>query len=471
MIQSWFGLKKAMFLLMAGGVLTGCMHQGSSYSNLRQGLLQPQEVDEGERVGELPLPEELTLARAKVLALQENPSLKAIQARIESADARRRRAYSTYYPRLSLGASAQHTHRSPSTQVFGGSTFSSDNEPFENYTASLNATWLLFDGLVREYNILVAKYGVESLQAAQADAQRLLAQSVGQIFYSALLAQKRIEIARADETFNGAFLEETRKRQEQGAAARADVLNFQIRLDNARIARLEAASDYRLACILLAELMGYPDALLADGVTLIEPQEEQVLETVPTLQEATATALAERPDLVQLMADIQAAQAIIGANRGSYFPQFSLFGSYGFENPEFRFDQYDQRLLWGAQMDWELFSGFSRRYSISEAEADMTALQKDLRRQWQSIISEIRQELENLATAQDKLELQQGIYDATLLIRQDIEKAYKAGQVSLTRLNEAQRDLNVAEEGLAVTRIQLLLARENLAAAIGENLD
>ncbi len=454
--------------LLAGQVLClagGCVHSGPSITHLRQDLAAQTAAAAYREPA--PVPGKLTLGEAKALALRDNPGLEALRARIESAEMRRRRAYATYFPQLDFSASASHTEESPGTSVFGGTTFTSQNEPFESYRTGLSLSWLLFDGLAREYNVLAARYGRQATEAARVDAQRVLAQSVAQLFFNALLAQKRAQIAQADQDFNQAFLEETRKRQEQGSATRSEVLNFQIRVDNARIASINARNDYAVACIVLAELMGYPGKELAPETTLVEPPLD--IQPAGQLQEALATAIAARPDLARVMHELQAAEAAARARVGAFFPQWLVGLDWGYSDVKPYFSRFDQSLSWNTSLQWNLFSGGRDYYARREAQADARATRQELISRWQSVISETRQQIQSLETAAAKVAIQEEIIAATELIRQDVEKAYKAGQETLTRLNEAQRDLIVARENLAVDQIQYLLATENLAAAVGDN--
>jgi outer membrane protein TolC len=76
-----------------------------------------------------------------------------------------------------------------------------------------------------------------------------------------------------------------------------------------------------------------------------------------------------------------------------------------------------------------------------------------------------------LTTARDQLILQR---ENARLVRRNrdlVEKEYAAGQTSLVRLNEAQRDLIQARGRLALARVSLRQAWQGLYAATGKILD
>ncbi len=453
-------------LLLLMFLLTSCVPMRTEYADLRQTMLaRTPELIENTPA---PIPDQLTLIEAKRLALRDNPSLEALKYRIDAARNRYREAYTAYYPQLSAQLGARHYDRTPSTQIFGGTSFSSGSQGYETYDGSLTLSWLIFDGLTRDHAALAARYAVDAGTAAREDAQRLLAQAVARFFYSALLAQKRMQISIADQDFNQSFLDDTQKRRDQGAASRADVLNFRIRLDDARISYLDARNDYRIACIVLNELMGYPGAAINETITFIEPPPSEV-QVPESLSESLSIALVKRPDLVELMADMKAAQALMRARRGLYLPRISTDATMIYSNPTADVSSDDIGLSWGVNATYDFLGSGAHYFAAQEAEALRAAANLDITSRWQAIVSDIRQQAQSLNNAREKSVIQQEILESTRTIRGDVENAYKAGQVSLTRLNEAQRDLIIADERYALDQIQVLLAGENLAAAIGIN--
>jgi outer membrane protein TolC len=75
-----------------------------------------------------------------------------------------------------------------------------------------------------------------------------------------------------------------------------------------------------------------------------------------------------------------------------------------------------------------------------------------------------------LEESQQQLVLQRTTADLVRRNRELVEKEYDAGQGALVRLNEAQRDLVAAQSRLALARVGLFLAQDELRAATGESL-
>ena len=84
--------------------------------------------------------------------------------------------------------------------------------------------------------------------------------------------------------------------------------------------------------------------------------------------------------------------------------------------------------------------------------------------------TEVLEALAKLDSAKELLLLQRSNTDFVKQNRDLVEKEYAAGQTSLVRLNEAQRDLINAESRLALALVSLKQAWQDLKTSTGEIL-
>src|SRR5690606_18615930 len=103
------------------------------------------------------------------------------------------------------------------------------------------------------------------------------------------------------------------------------------------------------------------------------------------------------------------------------------------------------------------------KYAAEEAEHRTDSVSID-------VVSDVRTAIQNLATAQQQLILQRATAEFVSRNRDLVEKEYDAGQGSLVRLNEAQRDLIEAQSRLALARVALRQAWHDLRTATAETL-
>jgi outer membrane protein len=424
--------------------------------------------------GRLAQIEVLDLATAARIALAENPSLAAAQARIEQAREIVQQARAAYWPRLDASASASRVDLARnSTQLQTQRLFPGleiDN-PQDYYGAGVAASWVLFDGFARQFRLAQARYGEQLSTAAWSEVQRLLLAAVTGAFLQAQQSLENINIAQADLEFNQRLLSEARLRHRVGTGTLSEVLNFQIRANSAQAQRIQAEQNYETARTSLAALLGLPEARLPVNVSLaaLTPATPEELNPLDS-QDLLETAFRLRPDLEigdqvirQAEADIRIAEAEL------YFPNVSLAATYEAERPDdpgFSADDFGNTV--SLRLSYNLFAGGFYKARQRAARARLRETEKDLQSTRLDIASEVSRSVTQILSAQEQLHLQQ---DNTELVEQNrdlVEKEYKAGVGSLVRLNEAQRDLIAAQVQLAGARVSLRQAWYNLRAATGE---
>jgi outer membrane protein len=119
---------------------------------------------------------------------------------------------------------------------------------------------------------------------------------------------------------------------------------------------------------------------------------------------------------------------------------------------------------------YAFLDGGQRRGRISEAQAVVDEREAVLQELSIRVASEVRQALASVAGAGARLALQERNAITVSENRNLTEREYHAGQTSLVRLNEAQRDLTSAQAQLALARVALRQARVRLLVATGEIL-
>ncbi len=461
------------------------------------------------------VPQTLDLATAQAIALRDNPSLKGAAHRVEQARQKIKQARSTYFPVVGVSTSATHTRldqtsydnqsqiyyllqsQSPTTSVVDSlldelaplpqlpipneylqvlvDVFSQDEEfdrSYTDYSLSLTARWQLFDGFAREFTHAATKHAHRESESAFLDAKRMLLSAVATSYYTAALARENNRVAEADEAFNLRLLKEASARYEAGAAAYSDQLNFEVRANRGRALLIAANRDYSLAKMTLAELMGLPEGRLPADVELAPLPKElpEELDT-PAEESLLAYALGHRPDLLRREHAVERANASRKARRGAYFPSVNLTAAQAStQRTKFNMDPDNFGTAIQLDVSYTLFAGGLNRSRVAEARAAHAETEEDLYRIEINVQTEVRQALRQLIAAQDQLRLQR---DNAVLVqeaRDMVEKGYMVGQTSLVRLNEAQRDLLTTQAELALSRVNLRQAWNNLRTATAQSL-
>jgi outer membrane protein len=269
----------------------------------------------------------LDLEAAVAIALAGNPGLEAASARVRQAKAQVDQARSAYWPRLDANASGARVELSENAyqqslaiaQLLNPTAAIED--PDEYYNADLTASWTLFDGFERKFSNASARYGEQSSAAALNDARRLLISAVAVSYFSAQLALENIAIAKADEAFNQRQLADAEARQRVGTGALSDVLNFQVRKNQAKTTRINQEYRYEIARFGLAALLGIPEARLPTHLQLAPLASETTVElSRPPVDDLIAQTMKFRPDIQQIQWRIKQVEAQVKIAQADNYP-------------------------------------------------------------------------------------------------------------------------------------------------------
>lgn len=485
----------------------------------------PQEQENGDNITiDNFLPEVLDLETAQRIALRENPSIKAVEHRIEQARQRVKQALASYFPQLVATYSATHLEFSDakvksakdavwrqnsqmvSQIVSRGIPSNLDQFDFEsvlsgipwetlisNWISSYLATkgipeyqnsyalsfvlrYTLFDGFARKYTLRLAKLSEVSVEESKKEAVRLLLYAVANSYYAVHLAEENLRIAEADKTFNERLLYEAKAKYEKGAGSLSDVLNFEVRLRSAEAQMINAKQAIEVARISLAEVMGLNTGKLPKHVKLKPLEENEISELIESTQNLNedkllSTALSSRPDLKIAQLSVSQAEARLKQSMSTLYPQIGVSLSRSAnreEDSEFREDDFSTTI--GVDLTYNLFAGGKYKAMRAEARWLVKEAEENYNSTRISVISEIYTSLQEVLSAIEQLKLQRETAEYVKQNRDLVEKEYNAGQAPLVRLNEAQRDLVEAESRLATAKVGLFRAMYKLKTVSGETL-
>lgn len=394
--------------------------------------------------------EALSLADAKREAVTNSPTLAALRARVSAASAVWRQARASQAPTLSASYAASRLQHQPT----GG--FSTGG-PESATSLALDLEYLLYDGGARKHQISATEHDQLAEELSLQEGLRGLRFAVARAYLGILLAEARGQVAHAEQEINAIFLRDVEVRAKLGAAARTDALNFQLRINNAKLRVRNAVRDAHVNRFTLLALMGRAgDSHLAVQQVPIQPLNLE-------LPEARRQAMQQRPDLEQLREQLRAAKARVLAAGAAFKPTVTLSAQAGFSGDrllDFREDSFGTNATAAAR--WQLVDGGARDAGVDAAMASVEAADSLLTERWQTVIREVRQALEEHRSTIDKLTLYRENVSLSRTQVGDTKTRYNAGVETLTRVNEVLTELSIAEGNLAAGEIAVSLAWENV---------
>jgi len=410
-----------------------------------------------------------SLAELVNIAEQSNPETRVAWENAKARAADVGIAESTLYPTLAAAALAGSTR----VDIFFGSSF--QRQTVESFSPVFMLDYVIFDFGRRSQEISISRSNLLAANFQFNDTHRRVIFQVMQAYYR-LLDTKGLQDAAEANLKNAQTVQQAAEaRLQNGLATLPDVLE-------ARSAAAQA--DYDLQAAIGATEIAHGDLAMALGISPLTQFQVESIQNIKmpdsiadTIETSIDKALAQRPDLMQRVAELRAAGAEVKAARRDYLPTLSLDGSAGLARA------YGEQIhlpglyspteeTWDAQLSltWTLFDGLARENRLAKAHADQ--------KQAAAAVDSIRDQVENqvwaaYSTARTALREQKA---AAALLESATEsynaalESYNFGVRSQIDVVSAQRTLADARSTDVTARTQLLTGLAALAYQTGDLL-
>ena len=343
-----------------------------------------------------------------------------------------------------------------------------------DFQVVLNLNYTIFDFGARAGRISAAKSEALAANFAFNDTHRSVIYRVEQAYYQLLNASGQEEAARANLSNAQAVQQAAEERLNHGLATLPDVLE-------ARSATAQA--EYELQAVLGAEEIAHGNLANALGTipqTAIRVQPLGEL-TIPstvddTVNSAMVRALAQRPDLLQRVADVQAAKARVKEARAAYYPSLNFTATptaqslYGLQ----------QQFPWGQtaglaggmafSLNWTVFDGRARKNRLAQAEANVHEAEAQIHVSRDQIANEVWAAYSDLNTALRQREAATALLEAADRSYDAALESYNYGLRNLLDVTAAQRTLAQARSTDVLARTQVLTTLAALAFRAGDSI-
>jgi outer membrane protein len=400
------------------------------------------------------------------LAESHNPETRVAWERARAQAAAWGIARSELYPTLAAAALAG----ADRIQVYLTNQFF--RQTIADFQVALNLNYTIFDFGARGGRINAAKAEALSANFAFNDTHRMVIYQVEQAYYQLLNASGQEQAARANLSNAQAVQQAAEERLNHGLATLPDVLE-------ARSATAQA--EYELQAVLGAEEIAHGNLATALGTTpqtVISVQPLQEL-TIPstiddTINSAIDRALSQRPDLLQRVAGVQAANARVKEAHAAYYPSLNFTATptaqslYGLQ----------QQFPWGQtaglaggmalNLNWTVFDGGARRNRLAQAEANVHEAEAQVDVSRDQIANEVWAAYSDLNTALRQREAATALLEAAGRSYDAALESYNYGLRNLLDVTAAQRTLAQARSTDVLARTQVLVALANLAFRAGD---
>jgi len=390
---------------------------------------------------------DMTLEESVRTALDNNYTIKQQEAEYDSAVWARHQARRSFGPTVNWQSTAT---------KMGGKYYEDRLNLSRNYGNTLSLTMPIYTGGQLEGAIKAADLAMNANELGLELCKQQVKAATMSAYYQALQAKNQIKVAQDSVNTLTEHLKNVNAQYTVGTVAKSDVLGTQVQMANAEQNLINANNSYDVAIASLNNVMGLPTDT---ELNLTDSLDYNVYE-IP-LEECTAYARSNRPDV--LMADYQVAIAEAGVQqaKAGYMPKVSAQASKSWAGDSpFGSDETDQRYgqnnNWtaGVVLSWDIWDNNVTQSKVNQSKAAVAKAEAAAENTRQSGDLEVRTAYLNLKAAEKSINTTQVAVDKA-------QEDYKIAQVRYAAGVGTNLDVMDAEEKLAQAQTNYYTALYN----------
>jgi len=410
---------------------------------------------------------EYSLAELVDFAERNNPQTRVAWEDSKARGAALHIAQSELYPALAGIALSQYTRQNI---LFGSAFF---RQTVAAFGPGVQLSYTLFDFGARAGRIASARAELSAANFGFNDTHRKIIFQVADTYYRLLNAIGQVDAAKASLLNAKTVQQAAQQRLKQGLATLPDALEAM---------SATAQAEYDLQSARGAEEIAHGDLATTLGISPTVSIRVQRLDELPppvvpedSIEQFLDRALEQRPDLLQQVAGVNAAEARVREARAAYYPSVKLEAraggvtfQYGWQPPLSAVQSTDLAALATLRLDWTLFDGGARKNNLLRAEAIHNAAAAQAEVALDQIAGEVWRSYSNVKTALRQRQAATALLEAASRSYAAAVEAYGYGVRSLLDVTAAQRALAQARSADVAARTQLLDRLAEVAFRTGD---
>jgi outer membrane protein len=382
----------------------------------------------------------LTIEEAKAEALRNHPAYAAAQLRALLARESQKEAESAYLPTATAYADAVSTGWD-NTRILAGGI----NNPsvYDRVAEGIAVSQLITDfGKTRNLANGARSEVRAANENAEASREQILLNAEAN-FLAALQARAVVDVARRTLDARKLLVEQVGTLAKNKLRSELDVSFAQVSLEQSELLLQRSEGDAESAMASLGDALGRRDS---DAMDLRDDHREA--QPVPELSTLVSTALSQRPDLMNLRYQRDAAQSLAASAKDANYPTLSAVGVAG---NSFAADTHlpDKYAAAGVQLTVPIFEGGALQARQHEAEIRARVADEALRQAEDDVVRDVRQARVEALTAYQRLVTTRQLLRHANEALELAEARYRVGSSSIVELSDAQLNQTSAAIALA----------------------
>ena len=281
-------------------------------------------------------------------------------------------------------------------------------------------------------------------------------------YFSVLEAQAVLQVARQTFDTRQLLLDQVSVLSSNKLKSELDVSFARVALEEGRLLLQKAQNNADDAMTSLSTALGYREP---QPFQLIESS-QSIFSNTNDISQLVETALAERPELLSLRDERDAALRFAKSERDSRLPIVSAVGMVG-DAPSHDSHLPDNYAVGGIQLSLPLFAGGLYMARQHEAELKAQSDNELLRAAEDNIVRDVHLAWLNVNNALEQLHTTEQLVKHAAEAYDLAEARYKIGSSSIVELSQAQLSLTSAQIANTNARYDVLIQEANLSYQIG----
>lgn len=395
---------------------------------------------------------EINLDKAIEMALQTNPTVKISEAESSAAKAQKDEA------KASRWLSIDYTHKT----ARGGYYDSADGAaPHNTHSNGFDASIPLYTGGKLSGTIEQAVQNYKSSEYGVDESYQAVKLSATNGYYSVLEAIDTVKLSKESVERLSAHLQNVQAQYDVGVVARVDVLRSQVELADAEQTLIKAQNAYDLAVADLNNIIGLPH-----GTELKVTESLQYNKYDNPMENCINFALANRPELFQAEAGIEAAKASVKVAKSGYMPQVAASASNKWSSDEWPGDDNEN---WGVgvSVSMNVFDSGVTAAKVRAAEANLYKAEETYRQTKDSVQLDVRNSYLSLREAEKRIATSKVAVESAQEDYRISQLRYQAGVGTNIDVMDSQVALTQAQNNYVQALYDYNTSSASLAKAMG----
>ena len=398
---------------------------------------------------------EINLDKAIEMALKTNPTVKISEAESSVAKAQKDEA------KASRWLSIDYTHKTARGGYYDPDPSSSQYAPRNSHTNGFTASIPLYTGGKLSGTIEQAVQNYKSSEYGVDESYQAVKLSATNGYYAVLQAIDTVKLSKDSVERLSAHLQNVQAQYDVGVVAKVDVLRSQVALADAEQTLIKAQNAYDLAVADLNNIIGLPH-----GTDLKVTESLQYNKYDNPMENCINFALANRPELFQAEAGIEAAKAAVKVAKSGYMPQVAASASNDWSSTSWPGDD-NQNWGVGVSVSMNVFDSGVTAAKVNASEASLYKAEETYRQTKDSVQLDVRNNYLSLREAEKRIATSKVAVDSAEEDYRISQLRYQAGVGTNIDVMDAQVALTQAKNNYVQALYDYNTSSAALAKAMG----